>query len=918
MSPPTCPRCRAPLPEATPAVQTCSRCGQPLAGTLTAATDDEDRDATRLYDPSAAGADAVPDQVGPYRLLRRLGSGGMGSVYEAEAAGRRVAVKLIAPGRALSAEAVERFRREGRLAGSITDPRCVFVLAADTDAGRPYLVMELMPGRTLTDLVEEQGPLPVAEAIAKVLDVIAGLQAAHRLGVIHRDIKPGNCFLCPDSRVKVGDFGLAKTLVDSADPDGCDAGPTPADPELTQQGAFLGTVLFAAPEQLRREPLDFRSDVYSVSATLYYLLSGQAPYEGRNPVAVAARMEAGPPPALRGLRRDVPARLDRVVRRGLEHDPERRWPDLEALRRALLRFGPGRLAVGGLGLRLLAFAVDFLALVALSFLFYTALSVWWPNLRYDPEKRTGGFGAVSSPRPEAPASYLVVLVPEVLYFTILEGVWGCALGKWLFRLRVARPGSPRPPGLARALVRTSAFLALLYLPLYVVHVLPLDCMTKLILSLLASSKLGSLLLVMSTMRERNGFRGLHEFASGTCVLQLSWPGRDREVPFGARGRKDQLAEGLAWPAELPAQVGPFRVEGTLGWHAAGGTLVAEDVVLGRKVLLWLRPRAEPPLSPRRREVNRPTRPRWLAGGVEGDWQWDAFAVQPGCSLDRLLAAGGRRPGWDQARGVLGQLADELADAGADGTVPEALTIGQVWVERGGPVQLLDMPLGPPAPGEDGALPLLGQVARLLARPDGRPAGPLPLHATAMRDRLLGGGRPYTRVEEFQADLAATQDRPTRLGRLRRGLHLLVQASLFVVAFVFSYLLLWQLVGNRADLGGTLQPLALLGIVWASAARGGPSFAVCGIALVRRDGRRAGWWRSGWRALLAWAQGYVLIVVFVTCWNVFVRPRLQTQNDQQMLSFYTFVGVLVVYTFLAVWLPRRSLHDVLAGTYLVPE
>jgi serine/threonine protein kinase len=121
-----CPRCQTPVPEDAPAPQTCSRCGQLLAGTLTAGTADQDPDATRHYSPSPSETD-VPEQVGPYRLLRRLGSGGMGTVYEAEAGDRRVAVKLITPGRALSADAVERFRREGRLAGSITDPRCVFV-----------------------------------------------------------------------------------------------------------------------------------------------------------------------------------------------------------------------------------------------------------------------------------------------------------------------------------------------------------------------------------------------------------------------------------------------------------------------------------------------------------------------------------------------------------------------------------------------------------------------------------------------------------------------------------------------------------------------------------------------------------------------------------------------------------------------
>jgi serine/threonine protein kinase len=165
----------------------------------------------------------------------------MGAVYEAEApdTGSRVAVKLLSTRLAASPTSVERFRQEGRLASQLAHPRCVFVLAADTDAGRPYIVMELMPGRTLKDVVDERGPLPPDQAVAHILDVVDGLAEAHRLGVLHRDVKPSNCFLTADGRVKVGDFGLSKSLA------------TSADRHLTQTGAFLGTVLFASPEQLR-------------------------------------------------------------------------------------------------------------------------------------------------------------------------------------------------------------------------------------------------------------------------------------------------------------------------------------------------------------------------------------------------------------------------------------------------------------------------------------------------------------------------------------------------------------------------------------------------------------------------------------------------------------------------------------------
>jgi hypothetical protein len=317
----------------------CGYCGQALEDTQT--------DVKAVYDhevptqvPSGTDArelDSVPQVVGGYRLRRPLGCGGMGTVYEAEeiATGRKVALKLTMTEYAASAEAVERFRQEGRLASMVAHSRCVFVLSVGEEAGRPYIVMELMTGSTLKDLVDQHGPLPPEEAIAKILDVIEGLQAAHRLDVIHRDVKPSNCFLEADGRVKVGDFGLAKSVSRGA--------------HLTKSGTFLGTPHFASPEQVRGDPIDPRTDVYSVAATLYYLLTGQPPFPGNDAAATLARIVSDPAPSVLTLRPEVPAALDRVILRGLERDRERRWQDLEELRQALLPFLRGRLLFGGMG-----------------------------------------------------------------------------------------------------------------------------------------------------------------------------------------------------------------------------------------------------------------------------------------------------------------------------------------------------------------------------------------------------------------------------------------------------------------------------------------------------------------------------------------------------------------------------------------
>jgi len=151
--------------------------------------------------------------------------------------------------------------------------------------------MELMPGRTLSDIIDEEGALPVPRAVDLILDVIDGLDAAHAAGVIHRDVKPSNCFLDRDGRVKVGDFGLSKSLV--------------SDAHLTRTGAFMGTPLFAAPEQVRSGTVDERTDIYSVGATLFYLIAHRGPFTG-DATAVIAQIASDPAPSIRSLCPAVP------------------------------------------------------------------------------------------------------------------------------------------------------------------------------------------------------------------------------------------------------------------------------------------------------------------------------------------------------------------------------------------------------------------------------------------------------------------------------------------------------------------------------------------------------------------------------------------------------------------------------------
>jgi serine/threonine protein kinase len=646
-------------------------------------------------------ADAVPVDIGGYRLIRILGEGGMGTVYEAEdsASGQRVALKLISARFALSPDAVKRFRREGRLASTIAHSRCVFVLAADEEAGQPYIAMELMPGDTLQTLVKEFGPAPPERAVATILDVIDGLHAAHQVGIIHRDVKPSNCFLERDGRVKIGDFGLAKPLV--------------SDEQLTTTGMFLGTPLYASPEQIKKEPLDERSDVYSVAATLFYLLIGRAPFQSGDATVTMARIVSDPPPSLRDLRPGIPPALDRVVLRGLERSRERRWQSMDQFRVALLPFAPGQLSIASLPLRWVAFNIIDRLLIVLP----TGIALATAKSLGDV---LGSPGWLQSSVLSRAISELAFALPQLLYFTYLEGTRGWSLGKRWLRLRVFAVGDYGPPGPARGFLRWFLLYTFLGLPFAVLCILG-DLRSEPLWALLCGQGLGFLggLILIATMRARNGYRGLHELLSGTRVVRLR-PSQERllspphravrsrvpqQRPYSARPVREtpdektwprlspHLVRELDRPQGLPERLGAFQIQGMLRWPTTGKVLVGRDATLERDVLLWLRRPFASPLTPQRRAVSRATRLRWVASGSHEGMQWDALLIPMGRPLSKVLQSKGRLF-WPEVRPILEQLTDELVEACREGTLPSSVTTDQVWVQANGHLQLLDFPYSP--------------------------------------------------------------------------------------------------------------------------------------------------------------------------------------------------------------------------------
>jgi serine/threonine protein kinase len=245
----------------------------------------------------------VPRELGGFELCERIGQGGMGSVFRARQKdlGRDVAVKLLAPRLSQNARFVQRFMREARAAGRLSHPNIVAAIDVGESEGFHYFAMEFVAGESLGKLIARDGPLPLARALAITSEVAQALDHAHERGLIHRDIKPDNILIDHDGRSRVADFGLAKAVGSEAEPGG---------------GNFVGTPAYVAPEQVRSDPdIDCRADIFSLGVVLFEMLTGQRPFTGSNPVAVAAAVVSEPLPSVRKIRRDVPLAVARLLDR---------------------------------------------------------------------------------------------------------------------------------------------------------------------------------------------------------------------------------------------------------------------------------------------------------------------------------------------------------------------------------------------------------------------------------------------------------------------------------------------------------------------------------------------------------------------------------------------------------------------------
>ena len=713
-----------------------------------------------------SGSKKAEKIVGGYRLIKMLGEGGMGRVYQAaDESGRMVAVKLLSPELSRSPEALERFKLEGVIASAISHPHCVFVHRADEDAGTPFIAMELMTGQTLKDIVSKRGPLPFAEAIPLVLQCIDGLIEAHSRGMIHRDVKPANCYLDDQGNVKIGDFGLARSLV--------------SDSELTRTGSFLGTPLYASPEQILGEKIDEQSDIYSLAATIYFLLAGKAPFESPHATQVIAKIVSADPPSFAEAGVQVPKKLEQVVLRGLARDRSKRYLTFQEFRDELVQAVAQRDRVATLPRRALAFVIDsFLLSMIEGLLAIIGFANGW-----------------SEPEIRSHMNLFGVLLTGG-YFLAFESLFGTTIGKRLLGLRVVDPELATRPKFLRCLLRTVGFMVVLnavelFASIYVSPVSQLG----LFVTFSWIGYFAGILAMVSIWRQSKRMQLLHERFSKT----QTWVSTQKATIGSIELPEPRWSiQTRPVPADwaIPTQLGRFEILGQIPTIDGSQWLSAHDSTIERSVWIQLSPATCPPPSESREKCIRRTRMRFLETGIQDAWRWDAYVAPDGAPISLWFDYRNPMP-WHVTQKVMLDAMDEL-QAGNSSDSPAANAIARWWLTSTGKFTLSEAAVSTSA-----ALPksktLFSEMATL-ALPDrnrSSQSGNLiartvkknsvlsiaPLRATHLLQRLKLGTMVDTNL--IRRELERVAHGPQSVTVAMR----LVHAAIFSIAGFFPWLIL---------------------------------------------------------------------------------------------------------------------------------
>ena len=278
----------------------------------------------------------IAETLSHYRILDRLGAGGMGVVYKARDTrlNRTVALKVLRPDLVADPARKTRFTAEAKAASALNHPNIITIYDIGSDHGTNFIAMEYVSGRTLGELIGRKA-LPVDECVTYAMQIVEALTAAHRAGIIHRDLKPGNIMIAAHGRLKLLDFGLAKLIVSPSTPEGNENASTRTaaglQSPLTEEGQIIGTVAYMSPEQITGTTVDTKTDIFSFGIVLYEMLTGRRPFGGSTTLETAAEILKNEPKSPRELAPGVPSALERIIGHCLRKDPDQRFQSLSLI-----------------------------------------------------------------------------------------------------------------------------------------------------------------------------------------------------------------------------------------------------------------------------------------------------------------------------------------------------------------------------------------------------------------------------------------------------------------------------------------------------------------------------------------------------------------------------------------------------------